>query len=320
MLISIIIPVYNVEKFLPRCLESIKNQTYTKLEVILVNDGSTDDSGLICDEYSKIDNRFVVIHKENGGVSSARNLALNRAKGKYIGFVDSDDWVELDMFERLYKLIQDNQADIAMCGYFKEKVDGTILNKIEPSEVIQFNSKQALNAILNQNGFKGFLWNKLFSAELLKTNSKEVFDNNIHFCEDLLCCCQSILNSKNVVYDTTPYYHYVMHDDNVCKINYSSKKLTSLDALVKIINMIMDEEDIEIEKYKNMYMHMNISLMMHGIHENKCENKDYKQLKKNLYRYKIADLKNKSVKISCVIARVNIKLFYFIWNKIITNK
>jgi glycosyltransferase involved in cell wall biosynthesis len=313
MSISIIIPVYNAEKFLSKCLDSVKNQTYQDLEIILVNDGSTDRSGLICDEYAQKDKRFIVIHKENGGVSSARNAALNIASGKYIGFVDPDDWIEPCMFEKLYQLIIDHKADISICGYYREKEDGTVLNNIDKPNIIKLNRKEALNKILDKNGFKGFLCNKLFSADLFKKNPKVVFDNEIHFCEDLLCCCQCIAKSRNIVYDTTPYYHYVIHDSNVSKSNYSPKKLTSLNALLKIINLLSDEEGIELKKYKNYYMHMNISLLMNGMHEKKCKSKDYKQLKKNLYRYKITDLTDRSVKIACAIGRININLLYFIW-------
>ncbi|MGG3987022.1 glycosyltransferase [Bacillus smithii] len=314
MLISVIIPVYNAEKFLSKCLDSVKNQTYQDLEIILVNDGSTDKSGLICDEYSRKDQRFIVIHKKNGGVSSARNAALKIAKGDYIGFVDPDDWVEPNMFEKLYQLIIDYKADISMCGYVKEKLDGTILNNIVKPDIIKMDRKEALNKILNSNSFKGFLWNKLFSANLIK-NNQITFDESIHFCEDLLYCCQCIVKSKNIVYDTTPYYHYVIHDSNASKSNYSSKKLTSLDALVKIIDILNNENegDIELKKYKNYYMHMNISLLMNGIHDKKYKSEDYKQLKENLFRYKIGDLTEKSIKLSCVIGRINIHLLYFIW-------
>ena len=105
-LISVIVPVYNVEKYLPQCLNSIINQTYENLEIIFINDGSTDNSGNICDEYAKRNSRIKAIHKENGGASSARNIGLDICKGDNIGFVDSDDWIELDMYESLYKYMR----------------------------------------------------------------------------------------------------------------------------------------------------------------------------------------------------------------------
>ena len=124
-LISIIVPVYNVEKYLVKCLESIINQTYKYLEIILIDDGSTDGSGRICDEYAKKDNRIKVSHKGNGGLSSARNVGLDMSAGQYIAFVDSDDWLELDMYEYLMK----NRAidGITVCGYYQgdEKIYNT---------------------------------------------------------------------------------------------------------------------------------------------------------------------------------------------------
>lgn len=118
-LISIIVPVYNVEKYLKECIDSVISQTYKNLEIILVDDGSTDKSGEICDEYSKKDSRIKVIHKENGGLSDARNVALDIAKGEYIGFVDSDDYVEKDMFETLYKLAEEHNTEISSISFYK---------------------------------------------------------------------------------------------------------------------------------------------------------------------------------------------------------
>ena len=115
--ISIIVPVYNVERYLGKCINSILNQTFADFELILVDDGSTDRSGYICDDYKKKDNRIKVIHKENGGLSSARNAGLDIAKEKYIGFVDSDDFINKNMYEFLYKDIKVNNSDIAICDY-----------------------------------------------------------------------------------------------------------------------------------------------------------------------------------------------------------
>lgn len=118
-LITIIIPVYNVEKYLRECIDSVIAQTYKNLEIILVDDGSIDKSGEICDEYSKKDSRIRVIHKKNGGLSDARNVALDIAKGEYIGFIDSDDYIEKDMFETLYKLAEKYHAEISSISFYK---------------------------------------------------------------------------------------------------------------------------------------------------------------------------------------------------------
>ncbi|MGO4219553.1 glycosyltransferase [Bacillus sp. YAF12_1] len=312
MLISVVIPVYNAEKFLPKCLDSIITQTYKDLEVILINDGSTDRSGEICDEFSRKNERITVIHKENGGVSSARNAGLKVVKGQYVGFVDPDDWIEGKMFETLYKLAVENNADISSCGYFREDSEGHITNKIIDSKVISYSQTEALNTILSEEHFKGFTCNKLFSKEILKDIT---FDEDIHFCEDLLFCCQAISNSNKLVYDTTPYYHYITHSNNASQSQFSLKKLTSLDALKKIVDLLENKKGVEINKFKNYYAHMNISLLMNGIKEDKIKKDIRKELKGNLKRFKISDLTSKFVKLSCAIARVNVNLYYFIWNK-----
>ena len=118
-LISVIIPVYNAEKFLNKCLDSVIGQTYKNLEIILVDDGSQDDSGKICDEYAQKDNRIKVIHKENGGDSSARNTGLKMATGKYITTIDSDDWIELNAYEDMLKVLLEKNVDIVRCGFYK---------------------------------------------------------------------------------------------------------------------------------------------------------------------------------------------------------
>ena len=115
--ISIIVPIYNIEKYLPRCLDSILAQTYKNLEVILVDDGSVDNSGMIADKYARNDQRIIVIHQVNKGVSAARNAGLDLATGDYIGFVDGDDYIEPDMYEILMRIIDEQQVDIAHCGY-----------------------------------------------------------------------------------------------------------------------------------------------------------------------------------------------------------
>lgn len=310
MTISIIVPVYNAERLVGKCLDSIMKQTFVDLEIILVNDGSTDKSADVCEEYSKRDERIRVIHKENGGVSSARNIGINMSKGEYIGFIDADDWVEPEMFEKMHHLIKKYQADISMTGYYKEQLDGTILNKSPKRKVELYNSKEAINEMLDANGFRGFLCNKLFSKKLFTNNP---FSEDIHFCEDMLFCCEAMLDSKVIVYDNTPYYHYVEHNDNSTSSLFSEKKMTSLIALKEIVKILTGVPNVDVNKYKNYYTHMGISLLMNGINEKKITKFEMNKLKKELAEYKIKDLTDKSVKISCALARVSPKLCYYIW-------
>jgi len=164
-LISIIVPVYNVEKYLNKCLDSIMTQTYKNLEIILVDDGSTDNSGMICDEYSRKDNRIKVIHKANGGVSDARNKGLEIASGDFIGFVDSDDWIDCDMYKFLYEGIKTYNADISICGHY-DVCYNEILHITHVKKTIIYNRCEAIEELVNDNTFRCYLWNKLFKKNL----------------------------------------------------------------------------------------------------------------------------------------------------------
>ena len=158
--ISVIVPVYKVEPYLRKCLDSIVNQTYRNLEIILVDDGSPDNCGRICDEYAERDNRIRVIHQKNGGVSSARNEGLKIASGDWIGWVDSDDWIEPDMFEYLLENAKKSKADIAVCSRKEWYKDRCILRKWEKD--ILLNTEEALRQLLEDVQMQNYLWDKLW--------------------------------------------------------------------------------------------------------------------------------------------------------------
>ena len=162
--ITVIIPVYNVEKYIHRCMESVIGQTYKKLEIILVDDGSKDSSGDICDEYARQDDRIKVIHKNNGGLSSARNVALDIAQGEYIGFVDSDDYISCDMFEKLYYTCEEKNSDIAICCHYTERGEKLLIEDPIVDEEQQFTNIQALDILIKDEGMKNYAWDKLYRA------------------------------------------------------------------------------------------------------------------------------------------------------------
>lgn len=167
--ISIIVPVYKVEKYLRKCVDSILAQTFTDFEVILVDDGSPDNSGKICDEYAEKDNRVRVIHKENGGLSSARNAGIDVARGKYLGFVDSDDYIDEDMYEILYENLKIHDADISsveLIPFYGDRYKKANKEK----KVIILNKKEAIKSVLEGTQFYAYAWNKLYRKELFKDN------------------------------------------------------------------------------------------------------------------------------------------------------
>ena len=168
--ISVIVPVYNVEKYLSECLDSILNQTYKQLDVILVDDGSTDSSGDICDSYAKRDRRVQVIHQKNSGVASARNNGLDRARGQYIAFVDSDDFIDNAMYEIMYRKLSISDADMIICGYKKIDEEGKPVHNDSPIKNQELSVHDALEKLNEKNGWYYLtVWNRMYK--------KEVWDN-----------------------------------------------------------------------------------------------------------------------------------------------
>ncbi|MBR5112832.1 MAG: glycosyltransferase family 2 protein [Clostridia bacterium] len=173
--ISVIVPIYNVEQYIIECLDSIVNQSYKKLEIILVDDGSPDNCGKICDEYAKKDSRIKVIHQENGGLSAARNAGLDVATGEYIGFVDSDDYIEMNFFEELLKSIEEYHASLAVCGVKKFGLE----NRMESYGNKQLSSSEYLKALLCGT-VKSYSCNKLYKAslfEIIRFPNGEMFED-----------------------------------------------------------------------------------------------------------------------------------------------
>ena len=226
--ISIIVPVYNVEEYLEGCIESILNQTFKDFELILVNDGSTDKSSEICNKYKEIDSRIKVIHKDNGGLSSARNAGLNIARGKYIGFVDSDDTIHPRMYEILYDLIKKHKADISCCNYKNIYTLCTEYNTdIEQAEVIEMDNIQAINNLYDKEiGVRLVVaWNKLYSKHLFDDIRYEV--GRIH--EDEFIIHRILYKCRKIVYANNELYHYLQREGSIMsKISYKKK----VDALL----------------------------------------------------------------------------------------
>ena len=213
-LISIIVPVYNVEKYLEKCIESIINQNYRNIEIILVDDGSKDNSGNICDKYAEKDSRIKVIHKKNGGLSDARNSGLEVAKGKYVGFVDSDDFIAKDMYEYLFKLMKNNDACISVCNY--EKKWENISKKNEEKNFVKdydiaLNSSEALKYIVDDKILKSYACNKLYKIELFQDVRYPLGLN----MEDIATTYKLIYNSNKIVIGNEIKYYYVQRKGSI---------------------------------------------------------------------------------------------------------
>ena len=233
-LISIIIPVYNVESYLQKCLDSIINQTYKNIEIIIIDDGSTDKSFEICDNYKLLDNRIEVVHKQNGGLSDARNYGLEIATGQYISFVDSDDVIHPQMIEILYKMIKLTSSDISLCGY-TEFMSNNFMNKTRINNLFRvLNNEEALNWLYDSTQ-KSILmtvsWNKLYKKELF---------SNIRFpCglihEDEFTTYKLIYKAKRIVYVENELYYYRQRNNSIMSNKNDIKHLLYYDARIEQI-------------------------------------------------------------------------------------
>lgn len=226
--ISIIVPVYNVEKYLSKCIDSLIQQTFKSYEIILVNDGSQDNSGRICDKYRLLDSRITVIHKENGGLSSARNAGLGVAKGEYIAFVDSDDWVNSDMYEVLYNYGKEYNADIVQCGYKIVFNENEVNNNIIKDEVEFYNNIEAIQKIYSEDNVEFTVsWNKIYKSELFK----EIRFPNGKIHEDEYTTYKLMFKCEKIVRVKGEYYYYRQVPESIMNSKYNKKRLDILDAL-----------------------------------------------------------------------------------------
>ena len=208
-LVSVIIPLYKVEAYLSKCIESMLNQTYPYLELLLVDDGSPDSCGLICDEYSQQDNRIKVLHQSNGGVVKARNEALKMASGKYLAFIDSDDWLDSRAIEHLVKQAEKDNADIVWFSYIEEDEQGK-----ELARVIQpINEPMVMLHKLLSDEVKGFLWNKLIKRDFFM-NCHIQTDEKCTVMEDKYMLVQLLSNNPKLASVPVCFYHYVSRSDS----------------------------------------------------------------------------------------------------------
>ncbi len=220
--ISIIVPVYNVEAYLKRCIFSILSQSYRNLEIVLVDDGSSDGSGMICDQFAAKDKRVKVIHQKNQGLVVARKTGLAAAKGVYTGFVDGDDYIDENMYEALVTALERQQADFIHSGYIKDSglcfgvryENKYVLNKVQDREKLL---KELVFDITNEQSLSPGIWSKLFRRELIIEAYRKVPDHQ-SYGEDLLCLCACIMNCKSFGVIPEAYYHYVSRKDSMCNV------------------------------------------------------------------------------------------------------
>lgn len=247
--ISIIVPVYNVEEYLENCIDSILNQTFKDFELILVNDGSTDNSLDICKRYKNIDDRICIIDKKNGGLSSARNAGLDIAKGEYIGFVDSDDYIHPQMYDMLYREIIKNNAQISLCDFEKVfKYNDNLSNCQEEKDILVecLSNIQSLERMIQKNGVVFIVaWNKLYKKELF--NKLRYKEGAIH--EDEFIAHKIIDCTKKLVYINKSLYFYRQREGSITN---NIVKTTRIDYLLALSDRIrfLDKKGMKQVQYR----------------------------------------------------------------------
>lgn len=276
--ISVIIPVYNADKYLSKCIDSVLNQSFTDFELLLVNDGSEDRSGEICDNYAKKDSRIKVFHKENGGVSSARNLGLINACGEWITFVDADDYLIIDGLQRYINGI-DKNIDLIICGYNICDESGYLkfsTTAYPKNDLIQ--KDECIEIMFKNAYYNGYLYNKLFKRSIIEDN-KILFNEYIYYNEDRLFCVEYITSlDLKILYTSEPVYTYILHENSAMSLVnkcFNDKMLTELDAYILMYKILCNKKAII----------SNINLAKEGIVA------AYRRLSRLLNRFNVADKK-----------------------------
>lgn len=247
--ISVIVPVYNNLEFLERSVNSLIEQTYPNMEIILIDDGSTDGSAELCDELSNNNNKIVVIHKENGGVSSARNAGLKIAKGEYIGFCDADDYCYPTMFERMYTDFIQNNCDIVHIDYVgmqETQLDFSPLNT--ESNVNIKGRDESIKWLLTSKFHKGYCWSMLFKRKVIDNLS---FPENMAVGEDKFFVVTAFLNAEKIAFDSKKEYIYILRNNSTMRSKYSRKNLSGI-ILAKQTDKLIKEKYSEYSEYSKI--------------------------------------------------------------------
>lgn len=249
-MVSVIVPVFRVEKYLHQCVDSILNQTYKDLEIILVDDGSDDNCGRIIDEYEKKDSRVQAFHKPNGGLSSARNYGIDRAHGEYLMFVDSDDYIEPDMVKTLVSNLQKSDTDISVCEYNIVTENGAFIKKHNrKSGVCVYTAHEALCSMFYRDRIGWNAWNKLYK--------KSLFDGIYYpegvICEDMAITYQLYFRCQRVVYDRKALYNYRMRDNSISGLKNLAYYTTPLNICEEMMCFFSGTGDEKLHKFAAAY-------------------------------------------------------------------
>lgn len=249
-MVSIIVPIYQAEKFIGKCIDSILDQTYSDFELILVDDGSVDASYGICKSYAKRDNRLVLLHTENYGSAHARNVGLRCAKGEYISFVDADDYLERDFLEKLVSGIQKFNADIAECDFYLIEDGVKQIKLLQQNCVCELNGVQAMRAHISDQYCRQLVWNKLYKKKVLQ----DIWFVEGKTIDDEFWTYKVIGNADKVIHVSEQLYNYVQHKGSVMHQQYNIKRLQALEAQSLRLNYV-SERFPELKSYAEQMLY-----------------------------------------------------------------
>ena len=253
-LISVIVPVYNVKDYLERCLQSICGQTYRNLEILLIDDGSSDGSGELCDLFARKDARVKVVHQKNAGQSAARNRGLEMAQGEYLGFVDSDDWIEPDMYAFLYRLLAKNDADISICSHYMETGVKTRVKHSSGRSTV-FSREEAIRTLVRDKRIRNYMWDKLFKRSVFEGIRFPV--NRIY--EDIVVSYQLFYKARKVVMRDCPKYHYLKREGST-----TQSKWYNYETEYQFFRAVC--EQVEFVREKNIWDKASYCVLERGVH------------------------------------------------------
>ncbi|WBW98616.1 glycosyltransferase family 2 protein [Oceanirhabdus sp. W0125-5] len=309
--ISIVVPVYNVERYLRKCISSILEQSFKDFELILVDDGSTDNSGRICDEYKEKDSRIKVIHQENSGLSAARNIGIQTSEGKYITFIDSDDFIHPNMLEVLYNNLHTNKADISICDYNIVYEDKEVTKEFSNNNTKVYSNIEAVKKIVEKSKASMIVaCGKLYRRNLFCDIRYPV--GKYH--EDEFVTYKLLYKSTKVVVTDAKLYYYLQRSNSITGSTYSIKRLEKLEALEEGIKFFKNEENNELTYLAEFRYLFNIQIAYYRVKYEMNYNKEIMDKLKIQYNQKFREFTGGNIKNISIIRRMLLRVFYIFPN------
>lgn len=291
-LISVIVPIYKVEQYLRKCIDSILNQTYKKLEIILVDDGSPDSCGKICDEYANIDERIKVIHKKNGGLSDARNVGIDMANGEYIVFIDSDDYIEMDYIEYLFNLLKNNNCKMSICSHYVETIENKRIDYGKKYSTTVMNTEECMRRMLCDEGFSVSAWAKMYKKELF-ANVKYPINK---LCEDNGTTYKLIRQCEKIAYGNLSKYIYVKRENSIMTGKFNLKKMDLVELTDNMANELEMDFSSIINAIHRRMIYARLSVLRQAVNDENVDKKIINTLRKDILKNWKEFIRNPEIK------------------------